>query len=596
MEAANLQIYWHESQPVYSLCFEPPSLYSSSSSSSSSSATNAIDQKKLGMRLITAGGDNKIRSWSLNMSDSDLNFDSEPKTQVQKINSIDFLSSLTQHEQAINVVKFNPLGNILASAGDDGQVLLWKRHINDDVDVNDDDNNKDGTERTHIKKPFGMSNDNDDDDNLEGVKDDNNNSWFIWKRLRPNGSNTSEIYDLDWSPCGNYIVIGSMDNCIRIFQITKNKNDESSFLNNQIFSFNDHNHYVQGVVWDPMNQYILSQSADRSVNIYQLIWNHESQLISIKFKNKIIKGDLPQSIATTTTGTRQNTLDYNNLKTSYLFHNESLPSFFRRLTISPCGSLFCIPTGIFKQPIVSKDDSTSSNNSNSDPNNCVYFYTRASIISNSNRPIFTIPSLKKPALVIAFNPNFYPLSSSKDDENHHSHPYIKLPYKLIYAIATSNEILIYDTESIEPISIIGNLHYTALTDLSWSSDGTMLMISSTDGFCSYISIDAEKYFGNPFSNDEKFKIINLNRLKYEKTQTNSTTTNNNNDNSTGPSIMASTKNTVTPSNKMDIINILPVKRKNKSNDNSSTIEKKEDKSGIIIESLPLDKKMKPDEN
>src|SRR5271154_5358585 len=32
----------------------------------------------------------------------------------------------------------------------------------------------------------------------------------------------------------------------------------------------EHQHYVQGVAWDPLNEYIATQSSDRSVHIYTL--------------------------------------------------------------------------------------------------------------------------------------------------------------------------------------------------------------------------------------------------------------------------------------------------------------------------------------
>src|SRR6202042_1372575 len=30
----------------------------------------------------------------------------------------------------------------------------------------------------------------------------------------------------------------------------------------------EHNHYVQGVAWDPLNEYIATQSSDRSMHVY----------------------------------------------------------------------------------------------------------------------------------------------------------------------------------------------------------------------------------------------------------------------------------------------------------------------------------------
>lgn len=395
MEASNLQIYWHESQPIYSLCFQP----------------NEANRPK----LLTAGGDNRVRAWMLNFEENN----------SMKVDTIDFLSSLTQHEQAVNVIRFNSTGEILASAGDDGQLLLWKQ--NDEM-----------------VKEFGV-----DDSEFDDFKE----SWTVWKKIR-SGSDAFEIYDLAWSPNNRYIVTASMDNAVRIFDVETGK---------RVVSVTDHNHYVQGVLWDPLDQYIFSQSADRALNIYELLRDNENGTITgLKLKNKILKGDLPQR-------TDQQNFELKTTKNCMLFHNETLPSFFRRAAISPCGSLLCVPAGIFKSETTNEI------------HNSVYIYTRAAISSALNRPIMCLPFLKRPAIAVSFNPHRYAVTEAQI--------YVKLPYKLVFAVATSNEVLIYDTENVQPLGVVGNLHYTPLTDLSWSQDGTLLMVSSTDGFCSYIRLD-----------------------------------------------------------------------------------------------------------
>ena len=52
-----------------------------------------------------------------------------------------------------------------------------------------------------------------------------------------------------------------------------------------IRSFSDHTHYIQGVFWDPLNKFIVSQSADRSLNVYQILPS-ESNSIEINFRHK----------------------------------------------------------------------------------------------------------------------------------------------------------------------------------------------------------------------------------------------------------------------------------------------------------------------
>jgi chromatin assembly factor 1 subunit B len=74
---------------------------------------------------------------------------------------------------------------MLASAGDDGNVLLWVQADNH-----------------HPQPAFG-------EDALEDKE-----TWRVRHMCRSSGA---EIYDLAWSPDGVYFIIGSMDNVARIY-------------------------------------------------------------------------------------------------------------------------------------------------------------------------------------------------------------------------------------------------------------------------------------------------------------------------------------------------------------------------------------------
>lgn len=66
---------------------------------------------------------------------------------------------------------------------------------------------------------------------------------------------------------------------------------------------------------------------------------------------------------------------------------------------------------------------------------------------------------------------------------------LDMPYRLVYAVATNDSILIGDTASTEPLACIKNIHCTRMTDISWSPDGLVLVASSTDGFCSILTFE-----------------------------------------------------------------------------------------------------------
>ena len=62
----------------------------------------------------------------------------------------------------------------------------------------------------------------------------------------------------------------------------------------------------------------------------------------------------------------------------------------------------------------------------------------------------------------------------------------KLQYRIIFAVITLDSVYVYDTQSWHPILALHHLHYSQLTDACWSADGSVLFISSNDGYCSII--------------------------------------------------------------------------------------------------------------
>jgi chromatin assembly factor 1 subunit B len=154
MHARPLLVAWHDDNtPIYSAHFEPHGKG----------------------RLATAGGDLHVRIWRV-----------EANGEERKVT---YLSTLKKHTQAVNVVRWCPKGELLASAGDDGNVLLWTP-----------------TENPAYQTSMG-------EDALEDVE-----HWRVKTMCR--SSSGSEIYDLAWSPDGAFFVTGSMDNVARIYSST----------------------------------------------------------------------------------------------------------------------------------------------------------------------------------------------------------------------------------------------------------------------------------------------------------------------------------------------------------------------------------------
>ncbi|KAG0191748.1 Chromatin assembly factor 1 subunit B [Apophysomyces sp. BC1034] len=329
MIAKTLEINWHDGQAVYSIDFSPD-----------------------GQRYATAGADSSIRIWSVK-APVEAHLSSKGKPNTKNTNSspvnVDFLSELKRHTAPVNVVRFSPNGEYLASAGDDTSVILWKLS-----------NVKDST--------FGRE-----------YGDFEKESWTMVQMFY---GHNKEIYDLAWSPCGQYFITGSIDNTARVWSVAEH-----------------HTHYVQGVAWDPLGQYVATQSSDSSD-----------------------------------------------------------------------GALLITPAGLYKD---ADEPGTTEEHSSSDQDefrNCAYIYPR-NVLANE---------YSKPSIAIRWSRVFYKKRPEKKS------CLFSMPYRLVYVVATQDAIYVYDTQQTRPLCVISGMHYASITDATWSPDGTILMFSSADGYCSAV--------------------------------------------------------------------------------------------------------------
>lgn len=408
--------------------------------------------------------------------------------------------------------------------------------------------------------------------------------------FRPTGS---EIYDLAWSPDANYFIIGSMDNVARIYNVA---------TNSVIRQIAEHSHYVQGVTWDPLNEYIATQSSDRSVHIYSLktkdgqytltrddekppkiashakmdlpprrissnspapteLGGYRAQLAaaidtpSFSMGSPVLSAPgTPQSVAlpmnppSVVSHSRRSSFSSRRsvspapslplpavmpmepspkpshslsqgARNANLYANETLTSFFRRLTFTPDGSLLLTPAGQYQiQHQVEGQRPTY------EVINTVYIYTRGGI---NKPPICHLPGHKKPSVAVKCSPVFYTLRQSPPVTKHITidtssaedpmpalpepiskpspavmdppppptsappeieksatpskpstsvdtgvstpgpKPTFALPYRMVYAVATQDSVLLYDTQQTTPLCVVSNLHLTTFTDLTW---------------------------------------------------------------------------------------------------------------------------------
>ncbi|KAH1135218.1 hypothetical protein AAZX31_05G178200 [Glycine max] len=339
----------------------------------------------------------------------------KPAGSPKKLPVVSYLSNLYYHSSAVNVIRFSSSGELLASGADGGDLIIWKLHSTDA-----------------------------------------GQTWKVLKMLR---SHHKDILDLQWSTDATYIISGSVDNCCIIWDVNKGTN---------LQTLDAHAHYVQGVAWDPLGKYVTSLSSDRTCRIYMNKPHKSKGIEKINYvcQQVISKADQP--------------LLKNSKETKFhLFHDETLPSFFRRLAWSPDGSFLLVPAGSYKISTASESV------------NAAYIFSRKDL----SRPAIQLPCASKAVVAVRFCPIFFKLRGT------HSAGLFKLPYRIIFAVATLNSLYIYDTESTSPIAVLAGLHYAAITDITWSSDAHYLALSSQDGFCSLVEFENDE-LGSPYSLSE----------------------------------------------------------------------------------------------
>ncbi|KAL5010500.1 hypothetical protein ScPMuIL_012805 [Solemya velum] len=399
MKVSTPEISWHERDPVYSVDFQP--------------GVHNIN------RLATAGVDKLVRIWQVIAGE-----DGKAK--------VEFLANLRRHSKAVNVCRFSPDGEQLASAGDDSVIVFWK--LNEST------------------LPANNIFQEEDEENKE--------NWVAGRMLR---GHLEDIYDLCWSSDGKHMISGSVDNSAILWDLSKDQ---------KLAVLNEHKSFVQGVAWDPQGEFAATLSTDRSCRIYNV---HTKSCM-----HNVSKMVLPS----------QSTDTEVKPKSFRMFHDDTMRSFFRRLSFSPNGELLLVPSGCVEQG----DKVT----------NTTYIFTRNCL----SKPAMYLPSPDKVTIAVRCCPQLFHLrqSTETDQENNNlkdqkewerCSTVFSLPYRVVFAVATEDSILLYDTQQKSPIAYIGNIHYHQLSDLTWSSNGQYLIVSSTDGYVSMVTFE-EGELGTPY--------------------------------------------------------------------------------------------------
>lgn len=145
--------------------------------------------------LATAGTDAEVRLWTVTQPTEDEEGSWDQPGVSGQLQS--FVASLEGHQRGVNVVRFSPDGQSLASASDGGTVVIWS-----------------------VGEVAAWST----------LKSDRETQKVILRGA------TEDIYDLTWSPDSKYIACGSIDRRAHVWEVATKRS---------IATLEDHANYVQ---------------------------------------------------------------------------------------------------------------------------------------------------------------------------------------------------------------------------------------------------------------------------------------------------------------------------------------------------------------
>ncbi|GBG31626.1 Chromatin assembly factor 1 subunit FAS2 [Hondaea fermentalgiana] len=429
--------------------------------------------------MVTGGSDNEIKFWS---------FDETKEGE----SPFTFVCGFQAHHKSVNAARFSPNGALLATCSDDGTVCVLRPEEPRALMDVDEAPKTDPDDALVTVRP-GATN---------AAEDGAGPATHGWERVRDEKDvkrkflrgHTSDVSDLAWASDSRLLASGSVDGAVLVWDGRDGK---------LLQTFHEHGHFVQGVAWDPFRNFFATCSADRTVKVFKRRLAKSTRKKKAKLKagtneNDTDQGEVkdaaagsagatdakefaPRFVCAHELSTRQfpeksapapapssspkadnaesSRDSTSKLRKRIMFEADTVPTMVRRLAWSPDGVLLLTPTGRIRagQPT-----------------------SFAFMRGGWQTPIMHFPGAGKASVAIRFSPVFYALRPGVK-------PWLNVPYRMVFAVVTLDSIFIYDTQHRYAIAAAEQLHFAELTDVSWSGDGRVLVVSSRDGYCSLIS-------------------------------------------------------------------------------------------------------------
>lgn len=180
----------------------------------------SVDVHPGGDKVATCGSDNKVFIWNMQPI---LSHQAEVDPSVPKL-----LATLSDHYGPVNVVRFSPNGQYIASGSDDKLVCIHEQKAGPG------------------KAAFGSK----DTPNVEN-----------WKQVQALRGHENNIVDLTWSPKDGMLATASLDNKVIVWEALSGR---------RVALLDKHHGFVKGVAWDPFNVFLASQGELDGIIIWRV--------------------------------------------------------------------------------------------------------------------------------------------------------------------------------------------------------------------------------------------------------------------------------------------------------------------------------------
>ncbi|CAM9562662.1 unnamed protein product, partial [Chrysoparadoxa australica] len=444
--------------------------------------------------VATAGADAEVRLWLHADMDVEATSNQEPPQQQQQQQQYKFLVALRGHQGSVNAVRFSPDGLQLASAGDAGTIVVWTVKEAAVWVSLDDDKSKDVASlvlRCGDQDVYDLCWSPDSKCIICGAIDNRAQIWEVKtkRNLASLEDHSNYVQGVSWDPRNRLIATQSSDRTCRIYAVTPHKDGRIAVKKESVIKSLaaaapdsaaeqalDESEVVAGappglplkpVQPDEAGAKGLSaaEGAGAEAEADTKAGGETTEGVVQGAETSAVTAEVP-AIAAAAAALPVGAIRPGpgklpgKKKTSPLFADGTVPSFFRRLAWTPDGSFLITPTAQLRESAVAK------------PQYCTCLFRRG----NLSRPALCLSGLDKPSICIKACPTLFQLRQPERKSQ------TDLPYRMVFAVTTLDTVLVYDTEHAYPLAVASGLHYAGLTDVCWLPSGRGVTVTSNDGY------------------------------------------------------------------------------------------------------------------